>query len=139
MQTSLQEKRIGRKMRRMVQSPSFLQPGNNKTRREIKQLMMETFKSIYLHICTSMQTLIFGALAENSRIAIAKLLLKKKNATCCEIAKAIGKDSSTTFRHLEILERAKIIKTEKEGRKLVCSIYNPIQLKKILLAAEKIG
>ena len=85
-----------------------------------------------------MQTLVFSALSDNSRMAIVDFLRRRKSATCCEIADEIEKDASTVFRHLEILERAGIISAEKRGRELVCSLRKQKELEALMRIAKKI-
>ncbi len=79
--------------------------------------------------------LVFSALSDESRLLILSHLRGRKEVVCCEIARAIKKDVSTTFRHLEILARSGLVKTRKEGKYLYCSVCKPKALEKIIATA----
>ncbi len=81
--------------------------------------------------------ILFSALSDPSRLLILELLGGPREVVCCELASAIKKDVSTTFRHLEILSRAGLIKTRKESRFLYCSLSRPAEVKKLVGFAKK--
>lgn len=84
-----------------------------------------------------MQTLIFEALSDRTRMKIINYIKRRGNCVCCDIARHIKKDVSTTFRHIEILERAGIVNAKKDGRFLVCSLKNAAKLNKLFEIAKK--
>ncbi len=83
-----------------------------------------------------MNTKVFEALGDNTRLGIVQFLLAKEKGTCCDIAARIKKDVSTTFRHIDILRGAGIIKTKKNGKFLECGIADKKNLTKLLEVAK---
>ncbi len=81
---------------------------------------------------------ILKALACETRIKIIEELLK--NPKCAkDLSSCVGKDISTISRHLEILERAGILKIKKEGKRINVEIRNPDILKKLFEILEVMG
>lgn len=79
----------------------------------------------------------FKALANEERLAILKLL--KKNGDMCaqDIEKCFYLEQSTTSHHLNMLKRAGLSKSRKEGRKVFYSIDSE-SLRFILAAFNEI-
>ena len=75
-----------------------------------------------------MQTL-FKALNSDIRIKIINELLKKERCIC-ELTENYQKDQSVIFRHIKVLEEAKLISTKKADKFLMCRI-NPKAKKEI--------
>jgi ArsR family transcriptional regulator, lead/cadmium/zinc/bismuth-responsive transcriptional repressor len=61
------------------------------------------------------------SLAEETRYRIVKLLLKGEKCAC-EIPKLIGRTQSNTSMHLAMLSRSGIIRSKRNGKKIVYSI-----------------
>lgn len=68
---------------------------------------------------------LFKALANEERIEIVKLLKKNREMFAQDVEKHFYLEQSTTSHHLNILRRAGITKTRKEGRKVFYSIDYP--------------
>lgn len=64
----------------------------------------------------------FKALSNEERIEIVKLLKKNKEMFAQDIEKRFYLEQSTTSHHLNMLKRAGITKSRKEGRKIFYSI-----------------
>ncbi len=75
---------------------------------------------------------VFKALSEKARLDIIGCLMDKDKACICEISKAIRKDVSVAFRHIEILKDAGIVETHKVGPYLYCSIKDRRMMKRLL-------
>lgn len=76
---------------------------------------------------------LFSALGSETRLEIVDYLLKNEKNNCiCHLSAYLKKDQSTTFRHIEILERAGIIETEKCGKFLFCKIKDKNKIKKLI-------
>ncbi|MCF7871502.1 metalloregulator ArsR/SmtB family transcription factor [Candidatus Woesearchaeota archaeon] len=75
----------------------------------------------------------YKALSEPTRLQILYYLLNNDKCTCiCELQEFIKKDQSVLSRHMKILEQAKLIKTKKQGKYLICCLTNKNKTKKIL-------
>ncbi|MEM3013635.1 MAG: metalloregulator ArsR/SmtB family transcription factor [Candidatus Bathyarchaeia archaeon] len=66
----------------------------------------------------------FKALADKTRLRILKLLEFRKMCVC-EIMVALGLTQPTASHHLRVLENAKLVKYEKEGKWVFYSIADP--------------
>ena len=64
----------------------------------------------------------FKALANEERLEILKLLKKNKEMYAQDIERCFYLEQSTTSHHLNMLKRAGIAKSRKEGRKVFYSI-----------------
>jgi DNA-binding transcriptional ArsR family regulator len=64
----------------------------------------------------------FKALANEERIEIVKLLKKNKEMFAQDIERRFYLEQSTTSHHLNMLKKAGITKSRKEGRKVFYSI-----------------
>jgi ArsR family transcriptional regulator len=57
------------------------------------------------------------ALADETRLRIIRLLLANQTATCvCELVDALEERQYNISRHLQLLEAARLLEAEKEGR-----------------------
>lgn len=62
------------------------------------------------------------ALAEPARLAILKLLVIHGRMDVGSVARECPQDRSVVLRHLQILERAGVVRSESEGRHTIYSI-----------------
>jgi ArsR family transcriptional regulator len=85
-----------------------------------------------------MQSKIFKALSDETRLKIVELL-SKKEICACEFVPLTKKAQPTVSQHLKVLESAGIIKSRKEGRMIVYSLANPkfLELIKIVKKVSK--
>lgn len=75
----------------------------------------------------------YKALADPIRLKILDYLVKKGQCTCiCELSKALKRDQSVIFRHIQLLKDADILNTNKEAKYLMCCIKDKEKIKKIL-------
>lgn len=82
---------------------------------------------------------IFNALSDKTRYKLLEILTQKEKPICiCEIKEKFDQDTSVLYRHIKKLERANLIQTEKEGRKLLCSTSSNDKIKKLLNIVEEI-
>jgi len=58
----------------------------------------------------------FKALSEPARVAILRVLVLQGRADVGSIAEQVPQDRSVVARHLQVLERARILRSETEGR-----------------------
>ena len=71
---------------------------------------------------------LFKSLANEERLAIVKLLIKNKEMFAQDIERQFYLEQSTTSHHLNMLKKAGITKSRKEGRKIFYSIdYDSIK------------
>jgi len=83
---------------------------------------------------------IFKVLSDDSKLKIVEFLLKKQNgSTCSDISSFIGRDISTTFRHVESLRKARIITTEKKSKFLICHLNNKEKIREFFDLSEKVA
>lgn len=54
-----------------------------------------------------------------------------------DVAACIGKDVSTAWRHIKVLEDAGIVTSRRDGRKIIVYVNNLDSLQKVLRLAEK--
>lgn len=66
----------------------------------------------------------FKALGDETRLNIVGFLLGNEHCAC-KFAELTLKDQTTVSRHLKILTEAGVIKQEKRGRNVICSIKDP--------------
>jgi DNA-binding transcriptional ArsR family regulator len=79
------------------------------------------------------KAMLYKALGEPIRLKIIEHLLKKGSCTCiCELSKALKRDQSVIFRHIQTLKDAGVLKTNKEARYLMCCIKDKNRIRKIL-------
>lgn len=78
----------------------------------------------------------FRALASESRLRILHEIIS--DPKCAQdIAACIGKDVSTAWRHIKVLEDAGIVTSRREGRKIMVYVNDIDSIQKILKLAEK--
>ncbi|MFH1052856.1 MAG: ArsR family transcriptional regulator [Candidatus Woesearchaeota archaeon] len=76
---------------------------------------------------------LYKALGEPIRLRIIEYLMKKGQCACiCELSKFLKRDQSVIFRHIQILNQAGIINTNKEAKYLMCCIKDKKKIKKLL-------
>lgn len=71
---------------------------------------------------------IFKALGDETRLKIV-LLLKDGEKCACEIPRAVGKAQPTVSQHLRILNDAGVLKSRREGKRIMYSVCCPEVLK----------
>ena len=76
------------------------------------------------------------ALADNTRFKIVKLLMNGEKCVC-EIFPHVKRTQSTTSIQLNVLRKAGILDSRKEGKKAFYKIKNPLIIKLIKLLEEK--
>lgn len=67
----------------------------------------------------------FAALADKNRVEIIKLLQANRKMAVLEIAKHFNLTQPTITHHLKYLEKAGILKSKKEGRRVYYHISPP--------------
>jgi ArsR family transcriptional regulator len=70
---------------------------------------------------------IIKAMAHPTRLYIVDELARRERCVC-ELAKMVGADVSTVSKHLTILRNAGIIKDERRGNQIFCSLRCPCVL-----------
>lgn len=97
------------------------------------QMIKNTNKIIIKDI--ESKTKLFKSLGDDTRLKILEVLLNndKENHICiCEISAKLKKDQSTIFRHIHMLKESGIVKTQKEDKRLVCSLVSEERLVEFL-------
>jgi len=75
----------------------------------------------------------FKALGDQIRLQIIDYLMRKDSTACiCDLSKVIKRDPSVTFRHVQLLKDAGIIKTQKDNKFLMCKIKDKIKIEGLL-------
>jgi DNA-binding transcriptional ArsR family regulator len=78
----------------------------------------------------------FRALASESRLRILYEIIS--DPKCAQdVAACIGKDVSTAWRHIKVLEDAGIVTSRREGRKIIVYVNDLDSIRRILELAEK--
>jgi len=76
---------------------------------------------------------LYKALGEPIRLKIIDYLMNQNSCVCiCELGKALKRDQSVIYRHIQILKDVNILKTSKESKYLMCCIKDKSRIKKIL-------
>jgi DNA-binding transcriptional ArsR family regulator len=84
----------------------------------------------------------FKALSEPARIAIIRHLILEGRSDVGSIAAQLPQDRSVIARHLQVLERAKLLRSTNEGRHTFYEIDGPgtmDQLERLLALFRKLG
>lgn len=81
---------------------------------------------------------LFRALNSKTRIEVLKLLMKEEDCIC-HLAEKLKKDISTMSRHVNLLVRANLIETSKEGRMLICRVKDEEALEELFNAINRLG
>lgn len=87
---------------------------------ELKQLADKVVDTDFI----SRQSKFFGALADETRLGILKLLMIREMCVC-EIMVALNLTQPTASHHLNLLENAGLVKDRKEGKWVFYSIADP--------------
>jgi DNA-binding transcriptional ArsR family regulator len=64
----------------------------------------------------SLDVALFRALGESARVAVLEVLLRHPDSDVASIAAELPQDGSVIARHLQILERAGLVRSRKAGR-----------------------
>lgn len=86
-----------------------------------------------------MNVQLFKVLSDPTRMKILDYIKNNPNSVCCDIAKHIRKDASTTCRHIEALKAVGLIETRKNGKYLSCSLKNPKKIENLMKIADSLG
>jgi len=97
----------------------------------------EEYKSGLQSIDVEKVTELFKALTEPRRILILKELRKGEHCIC-DLVKILGLSQPAVSHHISLLSRAGLIKTRKEGRKVICSLRDEKNIDQLLQIAEKL-
>jgi len=97
----------------------------------------EEYKSGLQSIDVEKVTELFKALTEPRRILILKELRKGEHCIC-DLVKILGLSQPAVSHHISLLSRAGLIKTRKEGRKVICSLRDEKNIDRLLQIAEKL-
>ncbi|MBN2517379.1 MAG: winged helix-turn-helix transcriptional regulator [Candidatus Altiarchaeota archaeon] len=73
---------------------------------------------------------IFSALGDETRLRIV-LFLRDKERCACEIPPAVGRAQPTVSQHLKVLKEARILKSRRDGTKIMYSVCCPEVLRLI--------
>jgi DNA-binding transcriptional ArsR family regulator len=85
---------------------------------------------------------LFKALGEPARVALLRALILKQRADVGTLAELVPQDRSVVTRHLQVLERAKLVRGEVEGRHTFYAIDGEgvlSQLKDLVALFESLG
>lgn len=110
-------------MRRAIQdhSPRDIGPW-----RTCCRMMMEVDRASQLDALDAARPVrVFGALADETRLKIVKLLAERERSVD-EIAALLAIAQSTTSHHLRVLKDAQLIAAEKRGRNMFYSLTEPL-------------
>ncbi|MFQ5408316.1 MAG: ArsR/SmtB family transcription factor [Anaerolineales bacterium] len=110
-------------MRRAIQdhSPRDIGPW-----RTCCRMMMEVDRASQLDALDAARPVrVFGALADETRLKIVKLLAERERSVD-EIAALLAIAPSTTSHHLRVLKDAQLIAAEKRGRNMFYSLTEPL-------------
>lgn len=79
---------------------------------------------------------IFKALSSDTRFHVLELILENEPVCICELDEMCSRDRSVISRHIKKLDDAGIIKTEKDGRKLISTVPQRKAVENIIDAKE---
>ena len=80
---------------------------------------------------------LFKALTEPRRILILKELQKREHCIC-DFIEILGLSQPAVSHHVSLLSRVGLIKTRKEGTKVICSLKDKENLDRLFQIAEKL-
>ena len=80
---------------------------------------------------------LFKALTEPRRILILKELQKREHCIC-DFIEILGLSQPAVSHHVSLLSRVGLIKTRKEGTKVICSLKDEENLDRLFQIAEKL-
>ncbi|GAA6140657.1 metalloregulator ArsR/SmtB family transcription factor [Hydrogenophaga sp. 5NK40-0174] len=84
----------------------------------------------------------FKALGEPARVALLRALILKQRADVGSLADMVPQERSVVTRHLQVMERARLVRSEAEGRHTYYAIDNEgvlAQLKDLVNLFESLG
>lgn len=79
---------------------------------------------------------IFNALSSETRFHVLELIMEHEPVCICELDEMCSRDRSVISRHIKKLEKAGIIETEKDGRKLVSTVPQREAVENLIEAKE---
>ncbi len=83
-----------------------------------------------------MSVQLFKAVSDKTRLKILEYIKENPNSVCCDIAKHIKKDASTTCRHIEVMKKAGLVETRRSGKYIACSLKSPKKIENLLKIAK---
>ena len=100
-------------------------------------MVKEEYKGGLQSIDIERVTELFKALTEPRRILILKELQKEEHCVC-DFIKILGLSQPAVSHHISLLSRVGLIKTRKEGKKVICSLRDKKNINRLLQIAEKL-
>lgn len=79
---------------------------------------------------------VFKALSSDTRLHVLKLIMEHEPVCICELDEMCSRDRSVISRHIKKLDDAGIIKTEKDGRKLISTVPQREAVENLIEAKE---
>ncbi|MFB6217476.1 MAG: ArsR/SmtB family transcription factor [Candidatus Aenigmatarchaeota archaeon] len=79
---------------------------------------------------------VFNALSSDTRFHVLELILEHEPVCICELDEMCPRDRSVISRHIKKLDEAGIIKTEKDGRKLISTVPRREAVENLIAAKE---
>jgi len=114
-----QKPRVSKRLERLVKSGICPAEDVSKYASELRQLVHE----ITDENAVEMQTRLFKALADKTRLKIL-MLLNVREMCVCEIMVALNLTQPTASHHLSILEAVELVKDRREGKWIFYSLKN---------------
>ena len=86
-----------------------------------------------------MNVQLFKAMSDKTRLKILEYIKENPNSVCCDIAKHVKKDASTTCRHIEVMKKAGLVETKRNGKYITCSLKDAAKTDRLMETAKSIG
>jgi ArsR family transcriptional regulator len=112
--------KVSKRLERLIKAGICPAESASKYADELKQLADKVADADFI----GRQTEFFGALADETRLRILKLLMIREMCVC-EIMVALDLTQPTASHHLNLLENAGLVKCRKEGKWVFYSIVDP--------------
>lgn len=85
-----------------------------------------------------MNVQLFKVLSDATRMKIMEYIKNNPNSVCCDIAKHIKKDASTTCRHIEIMKKAGLVETKRKGKYITCCVKDGKKIETLIKVADSL-
>jgi len=116
--------KVSKRLERLIKSGICPAEDASKYADELKQLADKVVDAGFI----SVQSKFFGALADETRLGILRLLMIREMCVC-EIMVALNLTQPTASHHLNLLENAGLVKDRKVGKWVFYSIADPNMIK----------
>lgn len=116
--------KVSKRLERLIKSGICPAEDASKYADELKQLADKVVDADFI----SVQSKFFGALADETRLGILRLLMIREMCVC-EIMVALNLTQPTASHHLNLLENAGLVKDRKVGKWVFYSIADPNMIK----------